>query len=106
VVEYLDGLQATVLMLDGAVSEFTVACRFDGTIGSSMFYLQSVEPFGHFAFLASQIEDLILTGRAPYPVERTLLTTGILARALESRHLGGIRLETPELHIAYTTDVV
>jgi hypothetical protein len=105
-VEYVDGIQATVLMLDGAVSEFTVASRFDGTVGSTQFYLQSVEPFGHFAFLANQIEELILTGRASYPVERTLLTTGILARALESRHLGGIRLETPELHIAYTTDAV
>jgi hypothetical protein len=97
VVDYLDGLQATVLMLDGAVSEFTVASRFDSTTGSSLFYLQSLEPFGHFAFMANQIEELFLTGRGAYPVERTLLTTGILTRALESRHLGGIRLETPEL---------
>jgi hypothetical protein len=100
-VEYRDGLSATVLMLDGAVSEFAFAASVDGAIGATLFYLQSSEPFGHFAFQANQIENLMLTGRPGYPVERTLLTTGILARALESRHRGGLRLETPELGIAY-----
>jgi hypothetical protein len=102
-VEYRDGLRATVLMLEGALSEFTFAAQFDGTIGATLFYLESAEPFGHFAFLANQIENMVLTGRPAYPVERTLLTTGILARALESRHLGGLRLETPELRITYKT---
>lgn len=102
VVEYRDGLQATILMLEGAVSEFAFAARVDGAIQSTQFFLENKEPFGHFAFLVHAIEELILNGRAPYPVERTLLTTGILALTLESRYRGGIRLPTPELAVSYS----
>lgn len=99
--EYRDGLKATVLMLDGATDQFSFAARVDGRIESTLFYLQP-KPFGHFAFLTNKIEDLIVTGQPPSPVERTLLTTGTLARALESRYLKGERLATPELDITYS----
>jgi hypothetical protein len=47
------------------------------------------------------MERLFLTGRAPYPVERTLLTTGLTAAGIESLHLGQKRFETPHLAIRY-----
>ena len=100
-VEYRDGLKATILMLNGATEQFSFAARVAGEVQSTLFYLQPGKPFGHFAFLTNKIEDLIVTGQPPYPVERTLLTTGVLARALESRYLGGARLETPELTVEY-----
>lgn len=99
-VEYRDGLRATVLMLNGAVSEFTFAARINGAVQSTQFFLEG-EPYGHFAFLVRAIEDLIINEQAPYPVERTLLTTGTLALALESRYRDGIRMPTPELAIEY-----
>jgi hypothetical protein len=34
-------------------------------------------------------------------VERTLLTTGVLAAAVDSRHEGGKVIQTPHLKIAY-----
>ena len=50
-----------------------------------------------FSALAHHIETLFLTGKPPYPVERTLLTTGVLAAAIDSLTQGQKRLETPHL---------
>jgi hypothetical protein len=51
--------------------------------------------------LCSKIDEMFVTGRAPYPVERTLIVGGALEACLESRHQGGKKLDTPELAVAY-----
>ena len=48
------------------------------------------------------IEDFLLSGRPPSPVERTCLTTSILEAAMISRGQGGQKIPTPHLAtIAY-----
>ena len=52
--------------------------------------------------LTHHIEDMILHNRAPYPVERTLLTSGMLLTAVDSLHRDGVVIETPDMGVRYT----
>lgn len=99
-VEYADGLRAAVVNCDEVIKNWGCAATGPDQEMACQIWLQGY-PHGHFIFLTRQIETMILTGASPYPVERTLLTTGILDAAMRSRHDGGERRETPELAITY-----
>ncbi len=49
----------------------------------------------------SKAESMFLPGKAVYPVERTLLTSGLVAAGLQSLANGQKRLETPHLAVRY-----
>ncbi len=107
-VEYRDGFRAFVVIPNGWIREgdgggFIFAGQQKGKDkpDACQFYLQQPDPFAHFAELTKAIESMIRTGHAPYPVERTLLTTGILDAAMTSRHENSKRIETPHLEIKY-----
>jgi len=107
-IEYRDGLPAAVALMNGWAHEgdggaFTFAAQVKGRDrpDATLFYLQQPEPFGHFAYLVKAIDNMIQTGHAPYPVERTLLTTGILDAILTSKAENHRRVETPYLAIRY-----
>ena len=99
-VEYADGLRAAVVNCDEVIKNFGAAAVGPNHEMAVQIWLQGY-PHGHFIFLTRQLESMILNGVAPYPVERTYLTTGILDVAMRSRHAGGERRETPELAISY-----
>jgi hypothetical protein len=104
VIEYRDGFRATVLIINGHIDD-TI---FAGKIAeqkkpvSTLFFLPPPPGAAFLEALAIRIEDFLNSGKPPYPVERTLLTGGILDCVLESRQKGHIRLETPELEIKYS----
>jgi hypothetical protein len=57
----------------------------------------------HFSFLCNHIETMFRSGQPSYPVERTLLVTGMLDALHDSRAAGGKRIETPHLsQLKYT----
>jgi hypothetical protein len=106
--EYRDGLKAAVAMLNGWVHEgdggaFVFAGQIKGQEepAACHFYLQQPDPFAHFAYLLRAIDSMIQTGHAPYPVERTVLTTGVLDALMTSRAEDHRRVETPHLEIKY-----
>jgi hypothetical protein len=102
-IEYRDGLKATLLMLNGAVSDFNFAVKLRGKseVQSTQFLLTPEPNVTYSACLANKIEQMIETGTAPYPVDRTLLVSGILESCLDSRFQGQSRLETPHLAVEY-----
>jgi len=105
VITHKDGLQTATYMLDGHINDFNFAAAVEGqpTPQSTCFWLQPERFYGHFSNLVYFIEELIVTGRPVYPVERTLLTTGQIAAVMESLWRGKARVvETPYLNIAYT----
>ncbi|MEW6751966.1 MAG: hypothetical protein AB1505_13460 [Candidatus Latescibacterota bacterium] len=106
-IEYRDGLRATLLMLNGAVSDYCFAGRLAGVREpqSTQFFLTPVPNVTYSACLVSRIEETILTGRSPIPAERTLMACGILDACLDSRLQGHRRLETPQLDVVYQAPV-
>lgn len=99
--EYRDGLRAASILLNGAITDWAFAGSAAGkTMACKFGPAKPTRTLPHFDGLAHNIEEMFLTGRPPYPVERTLLTTGALAHLFESIRAGK-RLETPELNITY-----
>lgn len=100
--EYADGFRGAQFMLPNA--RLTgVGVKLKGEKPKATAFEERPEPFyPHFAYLLKAIETMIHTGNPAYPVERTLLTSGILDRALISKAGGGKKLDTPELAIRYT----
>jgi hypothetical protein len=104
-VEHLDGFRTVMLLVD--IRDFNYAgLRSDtGEIVSCQMYLpmptQSATTADFFHPLVRHIEEMVLTGKAPYPVERTLLTSGMTLAAVESLHRGQALVETPEMKVRY-----
>ena len=102
-IEHNDGLRTTLLMLSGAVRDFNFAARLkNGGIQSTQFFLSPTPNVTYSACLVSKIEELFATGKAPYPVERTLIVSGMLESCLTSKVQDHKRLETPHLNVRYS----
>jgi len=101
--EYRSGLAAAIYMLNGHIDDCGFSADIQGAAepASTLIWLQNGRPYSHFSSLTHYIEELITSGREPYPVERTLLTTGALAALMDSSFRGGRRLETPHLDVSY-----
>jgi hypothetical protein len=101
--EYADGLKATMLLMNGLVNDFNFAAQLKGQPEplSTLFHLPPNPNVVYSAALMSKAEEMFLTGKAPYPAERTLLTSGLVQAGLQSLH-DGKRLETPHLAVKYT----
>ena len=105
--EHADGLKCTMLLMNGLVDDFNFAAYVDGSREplSTQMYLPM--PDGRttlanfFSPLVNHIETDVPDRQAAYPVERTLLTTGLTAAGVESLFREQKRYETPHLAIRY-----
>jgi hypothetical protein len=105
--EHTDGLRCTMILMNGLIEDFNFAARLKGQEAplSTQMYLpmpparSSLANF--FSPQVNNVEQMFLTGKPTYPLERTLLTTGLTAAGVDSLHKDQIRLETPHLNITY-----
>lgn len=102
VIDYRDGFRASMVTLNGAIVNWTAAWKTEGSdeTTSTLFWTQEERPYGHFTFLLQGVERMMHTGEPTWPVERTLMTSGILDAALISK-LKGERIATPYLDVRY-----
>lgn len=126
VVEYADGTRLTILLLTGYMLRRAVAVRVRGQDAPLVTWTptgvkltpenmgatraarpgQAKPPTWNFDHLAFFVDEFLRTGVSPIPVERTLLTSGVLDAAMTSRFRGGEVVETPHLAIEYRPSTV
>ncbi|MBM81020.1 MAG: hypothetical protein CMJ78_10560 [Planctomycetaceae bacterium] len=101
---YNDGFQGAVVMFSQFLHGISTAVKLKGDSEAKATYFEErLKPaVPHFAYLLKACERMIHTRRPTYPVERTLLSGGILDAALTSIHEGNKLIATPELGISYT----
>jgi hypothetical protein len=105
--QYKDGMKATIMLLAGLIEDFNVSIAVEGQPQpiSTMMYLSKETEHAtlesYFNPLVYYIEQMMLTGKEQYPVERVLLATGILCAGIDSLFQGQQRLQTPQLAIQY-----
>jgi len=101
-VKYIDGLTGVSLRLGKRANRFLYAHRrAGGAVEATWFYGGPWNNRNLFKALSHAIQSHFREQRSPYPVERTLLTTGLTAAMVDSRAAEGKTIATPHLKIAY-----
>ncbi len=102
-VRYTDGTRGTMLAAGITGTRWYFASRLTGetTPRATSFYVGPWQNRNLFKALSHAIQTHFRDGRTPYPLERTLMTTGILDAAMDSRVRGNAALATPQLRFSY-----
>jgi hypothetical protein len=102
-VTYKDGTRGTALTVGSGGDRWDFACKLRGQEKplATAYYSGSWGNWNLFNCLSGAIAHFFKTGKAPYPVERTLMTSGILDAAMHSKAAGGKAIATPELEFSY-----
>ncbi|MFO0969515.1 MAG: hypothetical protein U0793_28490 [Gemmataceae bacterium] len=99
---YRDGLRGMLLKIGAGSVRWNLALKLAGEKEPRACRFH-VGPWGNrnlFMALSHAIQHFFRTREAPYPVERTLLASGVLDAAMHSR-AESRRLATPHLEVAY-----
>jgi len=104
-IEHRDGFHTTLFMLPIQDFNYAGLNSRNGEIVSCQMYLpmplHSATTADFFNPQIRHIERMIVENRAPYPVERTLLTSGMTLAGVESFHRNAA-VDTPEMEVRYS----
>jgi hypothetical protein len=103
IAHYRDGLRGVAMKVGNNGIRWNFACQLSGEPKprATSFYVGPWQNRNLFRALSHAIQTHFRERKAPYPVERTLLTSGILDAAMDSRLAGGNVIATPQLAVAY-----
>ncbi|MDP1689899.1 MAG: hypothetical protein Q8L52_01705, partial [bacterium] len=105
IVKYNDGTKGAILMLDEYVKDnWAYAAKADGkTVATEFATEKNNFSYAVFSYLVLNIEKFIVTGKSTAPIERNLLTSGIIDMGIRSLAEGKVK-KTPFLNIKYTAN--
>ena len=104
-IEHADGFRTTMLLT--GIQDFNYAGYIadkDEVLSCQMYLPMPTHgstTADFFNPLTRHIEDLVISGKANYPVERTLLTSGMVIAGVESLHRGQTKVMTPQMNVRY-----
>ena len=104
-IEHLDGFRTAIFMTE--IRDFNYAglrSDTDEIIGCQMMLPMpgsNATTADFFNPLTMHVDEMIVTGKTTYPIERTLLTSGMVIAGVESLHKSGAVIATPTMAIAY-----
>jgi hypothetical protein len=103
-VEHRDGFRTTMFLTDVSDFNYAGAIGDSGEILGCQMHLpmpgRGASTADFFNSLVRSIEHVVLTGEVPYPVERTLLTSGMVIGGVDSL-FAAKKVETPEMAVTY-----
>jgi hypothetical protein len=103
IVKYRDGTKGSIVMLDQYVNQgWAYAAKTGRNIVATEFVLDHSMSYSHFSYLALNIQKFIVEGPVA-PIERNLLTSGIIDMGIRSLAEGKVR-QTPFLNIRYSAE--
>ena len=104
ILTYKDGFRGTVLRVGSSSTRWNFAALAvgDKEPRATSYYVGPWDNRNLFKALSHAIQFFFREKIAPYPVERTLLTTGALDAAMDSHLAKGKLIRTPHLEFAYS----
>ena len=105
--QHSDGLKSTMILMSGLIEDFNFAATLksrDQPLSTQMYLPMPPARTSLANFFTPQVnnvERMFLTGQPSYPVERTLLTSGLVIAGVDSLDQEQSKQLTPHLKIAY-----
>lgn len=94
--QHYDGFTSRHLMLDGYVCDWTIAVKVNESPNIMAGRARMGGPdsyYGHFATMNNLLESMFVNRATPIPIGRALMTTRMIAIAVEALHKPGIRIK-------------
>lgn len=105
IIRYNDGTKGAIVMLDELVNQgWAYAATENGKTVSSEFVLDHSMSYSHFSYLTLNIQKFLVTGKPQGPVERTLLTSGMIDMGIRSVLDNHKEIKTPFLNVKYNVN--